>query len=151
MINYCPHCFQSRGPAAVRARGGGATWPHYNGERAENGNYIESEEVAKRHGVCGDPEQVQLVNMVVFLYSIRICLPYICWCIVRVAAVTRSHSSRVCAIGLFCFLAEPPDCVTAPRLELRRYCQTILVKSIKPPGRPVSTLTTVNNKEKNAE
>lgn len=57
-INYCPHCFQSRGPAAVRARGGDVDWPHFNGERAENGNYIESEEVAQRHGICGDPEQV---------------------------------------------------------------------------------------------
>ncbi|CAM9493185.1 unnamed protein product [Ectocarpus fasciculatus] len=56
-INYCPHCFQSRGPAAVRARGGDKPWPHFNGERAENGNYIESEEVAQRHGICGDPEQ----------------------------------------------------------------------------------------------
>ncbi|CBN75518.1 EsV-1-166 [Ectocarpus siliculosus] len=56
-INYCPHCFQSRGPAAIRARGGDQPWPHFNGERAENGNYIESDEVAQRHGVCGDPEQ----------------------------------------------------------------------------------------------
>eukprot|EP00752_Nemacystus_decipiens_P007761 g6935.t1 len=56
-VNYCPHCFQSRGPAAVRERGGGAPWPHFNGERAANGNYIESDEVAKRHGLCGDPEQ----------------------------------------------------------------------------------------------
>ncbi|CAN0301307.1 unnamed protein product, partial [Ectocarpus sp. 12 AP-2014] len=56
-INYCPHCFQSRGPAAIRARGGDQPWPHFNGERAENGNYIESGEVAQRHGVCGDPEQ----------------------------------------------------------------------------------------------
>ena len=61
-MNHCPHCFQSRGPAAVRARGGGAPWPHFNGERAENGNYIESEEVAKRHGICGDPEQVWLMD-----------------------------------------------------------------------------------------
>eukprot|EP00903_Cladosiphon_okamuranus_P005577 g5551.t1 len=56
-INHCPHCFQSRGPAAVRKRGGGAPWPHFNGDRAENGNYIESDEVAQRHGICGDPEQ----------------------------------------------------------------------------------------------
>ncbi|CAN0197920.1 unnamed protein product, partial [Laminaria digitata] len=55
---YCPHCFQSRGPAAIRERGGGAPWPHFNGERAENGNYIESDEISKRHGICGDPEQV---------------------------------------------------------------------------------------------
>ncbi|CAN0372225.1 unnamed protein product [Ectocarpus sp. 6 AP-2014] len=55
--NQCPHCYQSRGPAAIRARGGDQPWPHFNGERAENGNYIESDEVAKRHGVCGDPEQ----------------------------------------------------------------------------------------------
>ncbi len=57
-INYCPHCFQSGGPANIRERGGGKPWPHFNGERAANGNYIESDEVSKRHGICGDPEQV---------------------------------------------------------------------------------------------
>ncbi|CAM9914105.1 unnamed protein product [Pylaiella littoralis] len=57
MINHCPHCFQSRGPAAIRARANGAPWPHLDGERAENGNYIESDEVSQRHGICGDPEQ----------------------------------------------------------------------------------------------
>eukprot|EP00903_Cladosiphon_okamuranus_P015678 g14476.t1 len=56
-LNYCPHCFQSRGPAAIRARAGGAPWPHFNGERAENGNYLETDEIAVRHGICGDPEQ----------------------------------------------------------------------------------------------
>ncbi|CAN0384662.1 unnamed protein product, partial [Ectocarpus fasciculatus] len=61
-INYCPHCFQSRGPAAIRARGGDQPWPHFNGDRAENGNYIESDEVAQRHGVCGDPEQTAAEN-----------------------------------------------------------------------------------------
>ncbi|CAM9914038.1 unnamed protein product [Pylaiella littoralis] len=57
MTNYCPHCFQSRGPAAIRARANGAAWPHLDGERAENGNYIESDDVSQRHGICGDPEQ----------------------------------------------------------------------------------------------
>ncbi|CAN0597233.1 unnamed protein product, partial [Laminaria digitata] len=71
---YCPHCFQSRGPAAVRARAeantdptelamyGGGAWPHYSAyqrnELASNGNYYETDAIAVRHGICGDPEQV---------------------------------------------------------------------------------------------
>lgn len=30
-------------------------FPLYYGEFAENGNYAESNEIAVRHGVCGDP------------------------------------------------------------------------------------------------
>eukprot|EP00904_Undaria_pinnatifida_P011980 jgi/Undpi1/7912/HiC_scaffold_24.g10384.m1 len=72
-INYCPHCFQSRGPAAVRARAeaetdptelamyGDGAWPHYSAyernELASNGNYYEPDAIAVRHGICGDPEQ----------------------------------------------------------------------------------------------
>ncbi|CAM9643894.1 unnamed protein product [Ectocarpus sp. 13 AM-2016] len=56
-VNFCPHCYQSRGPAAIRERSGGKPWPHYKGARAANGNYLESDEVAQRHGICGDPEQ----------------------------------------------------------------------------------------------
>ncbi|CAM9196488.1 unnamed protein product [Ectocarpus fasciculatus] len=56
-VNYCPHCYQSRGPAAIRERSGDKPWPHYQGARAANGNYLESDEVAQRHGICGDPEQ----------------------------------------------------------------------------------------------
>lgn len=73
-INYCPHCFQSRGPSAVRARAenltpptelelyGDGQWPHYSsylrGELLPNGNYYEIDAIAVRHGICGDPEQV---------------------------------------------------------------------------------------------
>ena len=73
-INYCPHCYQSRGPMAVRARGeantpadvlekyGGGNWPlraaYDLGELASNGNYLEPQEISVRHGICGDPEQV---------------------------------------------------------------------------------------------
>ncbi|CAN0034653.1 unnamed protein product, partial [Ectocarpus fasciculatus] len=74
-INWCPHCFQSRGPAAVRERGeenteeavlamyGGGEWPHlFSYERNEvhgNGNYYETQEISVRHGICGDPEQTK--------------------------------------------------------------------------------------------
>lgn len=73
-INYCPHCFQSRGPTEVRARAealtsptelaiyGGGQWPHYTSyqldELMPNGNYYETEAISVRHGICGDPEQV---------------------------------------------------------------------------------------------
>lgn len=30
-------------------------FPLYYSDRAENGNYVESDEIAVRHGVCGDP------------------------------------------------------------------------------------------------
>ncbi|CAM9920735.1 unnamed protein product, partial [Ectocarpus sp. 13 AM-2016] len=74
-INWCPHCFQSRGPSAVRERGeenteetllamyGGGEWPHlFSYKRNEvhgNGNYYEPEEISVRHGICGDPEQTK--------------------------------------------------------------------------------------------
>ncbi|CAM9526626.1 unnamed protein product, partial [Hapterophycus canaliculatus] len=74
-INWCPHCFQSRGPAAVRERGeeftdsaeldmyGGGAWPHLfsyqRGELLPNGNYFEPEGISLRHGICGDPEQTK--------------------------------------------------------------------------------------------
>ncbi|CAB1098501.1 unnamed protein product [Ectocarpus sp. CCAP 1310/34] len=74
-INWCPHCFQSRGPSAVRERGeenteeavlamyGRGEWPHlFSYERNEvhgNGNYYEPEEISVRHGICGDPEQTK--------------------------------------------------------------------------------------------
>ncbi|CAM9449279.1 unnamed protein product, partial [Ascophyllum nodosum] len=72
-INFCPHCYQSRGPAAVRARAesltnpkelasyGNGAWPlltvYEKGEIAANGNYLEPDSIAVRHGICGDPEQ----------------------------------------------------------------------------------------------
>ena len=74
-INYCPHCFQSRGPANIRARAealtpatelamyGGGEWPHFSAfgrnELTANGNYLEIDAISVRHGICGDPEQVQ--------------------------------------------------------------------------------------------
>ncbi|CAN0305553.1 unnamed protein product [Ascophyllum nodosum] len=72
-INFCLHCYQSRGPAAVRARAesltdpdelasyGNGAWPlltvYEKGETAANGNYLEPDSIAVRHGICGDPEQ----------------------------------------------------------------------------------------------
>lgn len=38
--------------------GGGEEFPLLHGDFATNGNYLETDEVAVRHGVCGDPEQV---------------------------------------------------------------------------------------------
>ncbi|CAM9321699.1 unnamed protein product [Pylaiella littoralis] len=73
-INWCPHCFQSRGPGAVRARAenktdpdllaeyGDGEWPHLYYPREEylgNGNYNEPEGISVRHGICGDPEQTK--------------------------------------------------------------------------------------------
>lgn len=49
-------------PPEILAEYGNGEWPllaaYEKGEVAENGNYIEREELAVRHGVCGDPEQV---------------------------------------------------------------------------------------------
>lgn len=81
-LTYCPHCLQSRGPAAVAARAleftsadalseyGDGAWPHltaYNrGELASNGNFLESDEISVRHGICG------------MLFSGRWCV-HVCW------------------------------------------------------------------------
>ncbi|CAN0394644.1 unnamed protein product, partial [Ectocarpus sp. 12 AP-2014] len=67
---FCPHCYNARGPKYVKQRakdnvdsatldayGGGEEFPLYFGDYADNGNYLETNEIAKRHGVCGDPEQ----------------------------------------------------------------------------------------------
>ncbi|CAM9620047.1 unnamed protein product [Ectocarpus fasciculatus] len=69
-IDYCPHCYNARGPKFVKERakaktdpavldeyGGGDEFPLYFGDFADNGNYLETDEIAKRHGICGDPEQ----------------------------------------------------------------------------------------------
>ena len=70
MIDYCPHCYNARGPEHTRERAekltdpaildmyGGGEFPLLYTDFAENGNYLEPEEIAVRHGVCGDPEQV---------------------------------------------------------------------------------------------
>ena len=70
-IEYCPHCYNARGPEPTQERwkanadqsvldkyGGGKEYPLYYVGLADNGNYLEPDEVAVRHGVCGDPEQV---------------------------------------------------------------------------------------------
>eukprot|EP00903_Cladosiphon_okamuranus_P009934 g9430.t1 len=67
---WCPHCYNARGPAAVVARakeytepevldmyGGGDIYPLSFGDFAPNGNYLEPDAIAVRHGICGDPEQ----------------------------------------------------------------------------------------------
>lgn len=72
LIEYCPHCYNARGPKFVKQRslantaqsvldqfGGGKEYPLYHGEFAANGNYLETDEIAVRHGICGDPEQVR--------------------------------------------------------------------------------------------
>ncbi|CAM9378424.1 unnamed protein product, partial [Ectocarpus sp. 8 AP-2014] len=69
-VEFCPHCYNARGPKYVKQRaydnvdsatldayGGGEEFPLYFGDFADNGNYLETNEIAKRHGVCGDPEQ----------------------------------------------------------------------------------------------
>lgn len=65
------HYVLPQGPAAVVERakantdpevlamyGGGDIYPLSFGDFAENGNYLEPDEIAVRHGICGDPEQV---------------------------------------------------------------------------------------------
>ena len=45
-------------PDVLAAYGGGDEFPLYYGKFADNGNYLETNEIAVRHGVCGDLEQV---------------------------------------------------------------------------------------------
>ncbi|CAM9160118.1 unnamed protein product [Hapterophycus canaliculatus] len=42
-------------PTVLAENGAGGYFPLYFQPRAENGNYLESNEIGKRHGVCGDP------------------------------------------------------------------------------------------------
>lgn len=44
------------------ALGGPDEFPLTYGQFADNGNYLETNELAVRHGICGDPEQVGGVN-----------------------------------------------------------------------------------------
>ncbi|CAN0370386.1 unnamed protein product, partial [Ectocarpus fasciculatus] len=68
----CPHCYNAHGSAGTKARGielmdpdvleshgGGSEFPMAFVPLASNGNYLEPNEVAVRHGVCGDPEQTK--------------------------------------------------------------------------------------------
>lgn len=49
-------------PADVLRKYNNGEWPHKasfdRGELADNGNFIEPDAIAVRHGICGDPEQV---------------------------------------------------------------------------------------------
>ena len=44
---------------------GNGAWPlltaYERGEIAANGNYLESDTISVRHGICGDPEQVRTI------------------------------------------------------------------------------------------
>ena len=46
-------------PAVLAEHGGVDDWPLYFSDLAENGNYLEPEEIAVRKGVCGDPRLVR--------------------------------------------------------------------------------------------
>ena len=52
---------------------GNGAWPllvaYERGEVATNGNYLESDAISVRHGICGDPEQVR-THATYPLYSI---------------------------------------------------------------------------------
>lgn len=66
---YCPSCMNAKGPKFVKERAiantdpavlaeyGNGEWPlkwaWEKGELADNGNYLENDEIAKRHGICG--------------------------------------------------------------------------------------------------
>ncbi|CAM9912712.1 unnamed protein product, partial [Laminaria digitata] len=68
-IDYCPHCYNAKGPKATRARAkaktdpatltmyGGGEFPLLYSDFADNGNYLEPQGISARHGVCGDPKQ----------------------------------------------------------------------------------------------
>lgn len=50
-------------PDVLESHGGGSEFPLAFVPLAPNGNYLEPNEVAVRHGVCGDPEQVCMWRM----------------------------------------------------------------------------------------
>lgn len=56
-----PRAIEKTDPTILAEYGDGE-WPltlaYEKGEFAANGNYMERDELAVRHGVCGDPEQV---------------------------------------------------------------------------------------------
>lgn len=57
-------------PAVLAEYGNGyypLRWVYDKGEMADNGNYIEPQAISVRHGVCGDPRQVQRLTVVVWL------------------------------------------------------------------------------------
>lgn len=71
-LEKAPYAYNAGGVKAVQDRaeelidpdvldeaGGGKLFPLYYMDRAENGNFLETNEIAKRHGVCGDPRLVR--------------------------------------------------------------------------------------------
>lgn len=72
-IENAPYSFNAGGVKRVQARaydkvsaevmeahGGGEVFPLLYADFADNGNMLESEEMSKRHGVCGDPKIVSV-------------------------------------------------------------------------------------------
>lgn len=59
-----PRAKELTDPAILAEYGDGDYFPLRfavdKGEVADNGNYLERDEIAVRHGVCGDPSQVTL-------------------------------------------------------------------------------------------
>lgn len=49
-------------PVALTATGGGNIYPLYFMERAENGNFLETNEVNMRAAPCGDPARVSALS-----------------------------------------------------------------------------------------
>ena len=53
-------------PDVLAKYGGGDVWPLAAawdlGEIASNGNYLENDDIAVSHGVCGDTPQVRIVS-----------------------------------------------------------------------------------------
>ena len=49
-------------PAVLAKHGEGGKFPLYYSDLAENGNYLEPEEIAVRKGVCGDPRLVSALS-----------------------------------------------------------------------------------------
>lgn len=77
-LTNCSCLFVQSGPGVVKARqlartdkavldkyGGGDVWPMAAawdlGEKCSNGNYLENDDIAVSHGVCGDTPQVTSV------------------------------------------------------------------------------------------
>lgn len=68
-------------PAVLEKYGGGEVWPWAAawdlGEICPNGNYLESDELAVSHGVCGDTPQVRRTPLLYFLFLMSF-LEYVC-------------------------------------------------------------------------
>lgn len=72
--------------ATLAAHGGGGLFPLFFSDRTENGNYLETNEVAKRTTPCGDPRLVRNERLLVKT----------AWSIARlVTRFVRCHEGRV--------------------------------------------------------